>query len=59
MVAPGRTIDMRIGRHHHHDEQRDERAAAPVWQASKPVWGEVTIDAPKASDLAEHAPHAA
>lgn len=46
---------MRIGRHHHdHDHGHDERQA-PVWQASKPEWGEVTIDAPKASDLADRA----
>jgi hypothetical protein len=49
---------MRIGRHHDHDHP-DDREAAPVWQASKPVWGEVTIDAPKASELAHRTPHAA
>lgn len=48
---------MRIGRHHHHpvedhtDDQGDQRDT-PVWQASKPVWGEVRIAAPKARDLA-------
>jgi hypothetical protein len=42
---------MRIGRHHHDDDERDEREATPVWQASKPVWGVVSIDAPKAAEL--------
>jgi hypothetical protein len=43
---------MRIRRHHHHDgDQHDERDEQPVWQASKPAWGVVSIDAPKAVEL--------
>jgi hypothetical protein len=40
---------MRIRRHHEQDErdERDEREL-PAWQASKPQWGVVSIDAPKA-----------
>ena len=48
---------MRIWRHHDRDEQ-----ATPAWQAGKPVWAEVHIEAKKAVELVhhdEHTPHAA
>jgi hypothetical protein len=37
---------MRIRRH----QEQAERDQQPVWQASKPVWGTVSIDAPKAAE---------
>jgi hypothetical protein len=48
---------MRIWRHHDHEEP-----ATPAWQASKPQWAEVHIQAKKAVELVhddEHLPHAA
>jgi hypothetical protein len=46
--APG----MRIRRHHGDEKQDQGRAVEPpAWQASKPEWGVVSIDAPKAVDL--------
>ena len=43
---------MRIRRHHETAEPAEhEQDEQPVWQASKPVWGVVSIDAPKAAEL--------
>lgn len=50
---------MRLDWLHHHRERDAEEAEPPVWQATKPVWGEVRIDAPRAGELAHRTPHAA
>ena len=42
---------MRIGRHHHDQDDEQLEREAPVWEATKPSWGVVSIDAPKAIDL--------
>lgn len=43
---------------HHRDDEKHE-VEQPVWQASKPAWGVVSIDAPKAIDLRESPDRAA